>query len=637
MNSSISQIVRKSSSLVLCAVACLGVGCHSRHNVNSGYGVAWITLTAEPGNFTGYIARIDSVTFTRSDGQVFTALATVEPVDFVKLGAVSELYGTATIPIGTYTAATVTLDYTSASVAVPVNGVPQIAKVVGPTNAAVTTVPVVVTFDTANPLVIAPTPTTSSAVRVALDLNLAASNGVNLTTIPATVTVNPFITASVLSPDQKLIRVRGPLTNSSVPVGTYSVQIRPFYDEVNSLGSLTLFNDANTVYTINGTTYVGSAGLTALSQTSAGTTMTAAYTTFVPTSNTNASPAYPAGKFNPQYVVAGSTLEDFYTQGIEGDVIARSGSTLKLRGSILSLNSSGTFSYLVNDASVTVGASTIVTADGNSHLSGLSSSSIGVGQHIEVRGLYSLPSPTTPTVDATGATSTNTGSVRLEPTALYGSVVSAGAGSVAMNLQSIGPWPVSIFDFTGNGATAAQNPAASNFLVNPGTVAVPPGTISGTPLWISGYVTPFGSAPPDFTATAISTQAAVPASLRVNWTGSGTGAPFSGLANTGFSINLANANYGTGVIQIGTETIDLKSLAASPQIAPTTAPITTTFAPLFAVGSAAAGIAVFSGFPAFVTKLNSTLSAKLVQQFEARGLYNPVTNVFTATTVEIVL
>ena len=474
MNSSISQIVRKSSRLILCGVACLGVGCHSRHAVNSGYGVAWITLTAEPGNFTGYIARINSVTFTRSDGQVFTALATVEPVDFVKLGAVSELYGTATIPIGTYTAATVTLDYTSASIAVPINGVPQIAKVVGPTNAAVTTVPVVVTFDKANPLVIAPTPTTSSAVRVALDLNLAASNVVNLATNPATVTVNPFITASVLSPDQKLIRVRGPLTNSSVPVGTYSIQIRPFYDEVDSLGSLTLFNDANTLYTLNGTNYVGSAGLTALSQTSAGTTMTAAYTTFVPTSNTNANPAYPAGKFNTQYVVAGSTLEDFYTQGIEGDVIARSGNTLKLRGAILSLNSSGSFSYLVNDAAVTVGASTIVTADGNSHLSGLSSNSIGVGQHIEVRGLYSLPSPTTPTVDATGATSTNTGSVRLEPTALYGSVVSAGAGSVAMNLQSIGPWPASIFDFTGNGATAAQKPVASNFLVNPGTLAVPP-------------------------------------------------------------------------------------------------------------------------------------------------------------------
>ena len=38
------------------------------------------------------------------------------------------------------------------------------------------------------------------------------------------------------------------------------------------------------------------------------------------------------------YVVAGSTLEDQYTEGISGDVIARNGNTLTLQGSTLILN-----------------------------------------------------------------------------------------------------------------------------------------------------------------------------------------------------------------------------------------------------------------------------------------------------------
>jgi len=182
-------------------------------------------------------------------------------------------------------------------------------------------------------------------VRLAIDFNLAASNVVNMATSPPTVTIKPFMTVATSASDTKPIRVRGPLINSSVGAGTYTVYVRPFFDEVDSLGTLTIFNDAKTVYTINGTTYVGAPGLTALSQTSAGTTMTAAYTSFVPTATL--STAVTAGEFKSTFVLAGSTLEDYYTQGLEGDVIARSGNTLTLRGSTLQLND-GTSQY--NDA-----------------------------------------------------------------------------------------------------------------------------------------------------------------------------------------------------------------------------------------------------------------------------------------------
>ena len=51
--------------------------------------------------------------------------------------------------------------------------------------------------------------------------------------------------------------------------------------------------------------------------------------------------------------------------------------------------------------------------------------------------------------------STNTGSVRLQSTELWGSLVSSAAGSLVLNLQTIDDWPVSDYNFAGNGAGRA--------------------------------------------------------------------------------------------------------------------------------------------------------------------------------------
>ena len=66
---------------------------------------------------------------------------------------------------------------------------------------------VVVTFDPANPLVIAQ----SGAQRLNLDFNLAASNRIDPTTSPITVTATPFLTVDNNPSTLKPIRVRGPL------------------------------------------------------------------------------------------------------------------------------------------------------------------------------------------------------------------------------------------------------------------------------------------------------------------------------------------------------------------------------------------------------------------------------------------
>jgi hypothetical protein len=639
---SFGRYARKHSRALLCAAAIFAAGCH-HNSYTSGFGIAWVTVTDTPGDFTSYIVNVDSVSLTGKVSGLITPVTAIEPVDFTKLDNVSELYDAASVPNDTYTSARIVLDYTNANISVMVNGVPTKLKPVDPTGAPVTIQTINVTLDPANPLVIQPTFGSSSAVRLAIDFNLAASNVVNLAASPPTVTIKPFMTAGTSASDTKPIRVRGPLINSSVGQGTYTVFVRPFFDEANSLGSLTLFNDPNsTVYTINGTTYVGAAGLTALSQTSAGTTMTAAYTTFAPSATLNA--AVTAGKFNTTFVLAGSTLEDFFTQGLEGDVIARSGNTLTVRGSTLQLND-GTRQYVNADAVVLLGPATLVTADDNTTLTGLDYNSVSVGQHIIVRGLYTRPASGVVTVDAT-ATAVGKGSVRLISTQLWGSLVSSAPGSAIVNLQTINNWPVSNYNFTGNGAAAAPVAPAS-FAVATGSLAIPAGVAAGDPVWIDGVTTPFGSAPPDFNAFSINPELSVPARLQVDWTSAGTTAPFASLTSTGLTIDLSNPNYSVGAIRIGSESIDLKTLAAGtplivPQAPPAATALPPVFLPAFAIGNltATAGttaVSVYNTFPTFVTQLPSAIAAATpALHFVATGVYNRGSNTFTASRIDVV-
>ena len=631
--------------LSACTFGLIAAGCH-HNNLDSGFGVAWTTLTTsdDAAQFTSYLVTIDSVVLVGQLNGAISAVAVPETVDFTKLTNLSELWATASVPVDTYTSAIITLDYTSAQIAVMVNGVPTKVNVVDPSGVVPSTIAVTVSFDKNNLLVLQPTFATSNALRMAVNYDMTASNSVNLTTSPPTLTVKPFMTVATTASDSKLIRVRGPLINSSVNTGTYTVVVRPFFDEVNSLGTNTLFNDANTIYTLGGVTYVGNSGLDQLSQTSAGSTETAAFTTFEPT--TTPAPGVSAGIFHSKYVVAGGTLEDFFTYGLEGDVISRTGNTLILRGATLFANAAQVIQYETLDSQVLVGPGTLVTADGVSTLGALNANSIAVGQHITARGLYSLSSAGITILDSTGS-SVDTGSVRLQSTEVFGSFISSAAGSLQLNLQTIENWPASVYNFAGNGVSAGQDPTAANFVVNTGALTVP-AAAAGDALFVDGVVAPFGSAPPAFTAFAVNAESNEPATLAVVWGGTGTTAPFSALTSTSLTIDLANAALSSEQLRVGGETIDLKTLSASPSIVPAAAvpaanglPL---FAPLFSVGpgavseAATPSILTFNGFAPFVTQLTTTFATPTAAtQLVARGLFNRAANTFTASTIDVVL
>lgn len=642
----------------------------------SGYGIAWVTLQSEPGNFAAYVATIDSVTLTRNDGVVVTAIGTPEVVDFTQISRVTEMWGSGAIPIGTYVAATITLDYTSAVIAVKVNGKPQKATV---HDASTNTVPstytysITVNFDPANQLVVTPTFASTSAHLLAIDMDLAASGTIDYSTSPATVLTQPYLTVGVQRPDTRLIRIRGPLINSASNVDSYSVYVRPFYDEANNIGAISLFGQANTVWTLNGQTYRGPAGLAALSQLSAGITMTAGYTEFIPDYNP-ANQAY-AGTFYLDYVVGASTLEDEYTEGISGDVIARNGDTLTLQNSILFLNTADEFEWEASPTQVLLGPGTIVTADDNTTLGPLDSSSVAVGQHVTARGLYSVNSAGTVVIDSTGTSATNTGSVRLQTTELYGPLVSTASGSLTMDLEYINGWPVSDYDLAGNGAVT---PSPASFLVTTGALAPPAGTAAGDPVWVDGFFAPFGSAPPDFTAVAVNNEASVqvavsqvgggtpyspgpagvcaadsqvcdPATLEVLWSGKGTTAPFLSITSSDFILDLASVSYAT--ISIGPEVTDVagsSTLMIEGLSSASYAEQALTFAPRYSWGvpttattttsvTSTTELETVSDFATFTSKLSTAASSTYpAQHFTAHGVWNRSTNVFTAASIDFV-
>ena len=696
MHPRLSKTFPKAAIALICMAAIFAAGCHRQGNI-SYYGTAWVTVTSEPApQYASYIVTIDSITLTRSDNTIYTAVATPEVVDLTQVHNIAEMWSSGSVPDGTYIAATITLDYTNALIAVR-QGDTSVALCATitttcakatildlSTKAAPTTYAVTVQFDPLNQPSLTPTYASTSAALMAVDFDLTASGYIDSSTSPATVYVQPYMSIGHQPSDTKLIRVRGPLANSSVDINTYTVYIRPFYDEANNIGQLTMFSQPNTVYTLNGAAYIGNKGLSALSVLSAGSTITAGYTTFQPDYNP-LNGAY-AGRFNLQYVVAGSTLEDIYTNGISGDVIARTGDLLTLRGSTLILTTADTFEYEVDDCLVQIGADTIVTADDNPLLTNLAPSSIAVGDHITARGVYTQTAAGVSScgteffgedvyLDSTGTTATNTGSVRLQPNEAFGTLVSSAAGSLVMDLTSIDYWPVAAYNFAGNGTTT---PVPTAFSVNTEGLALPAGTVSGDPIWVSGYASPFGAAPPDYLAFALNNELSVqtaggslgggvattpgngacgvgsqvcdPAVLSVLWT-AGTATPFTTFSAQSFVINLSNAELTTAIIQIGSETLQMKSLASSPVIEPTSNATTETFAPRYTWGdpftsttteeSTAASttqLNASSSFSVFASGVTATLgTAAPAKQLVVRGIYDRATNTFTATAIDFAL
>ena len=613
-----TERVRLVSALRVLFVAAMALiaGCGGSSRVT--FGTAVISVQVSGGGFVSYQVGIDSITLTRNDGVIVEPLATPQTVDLTKITDFAELLGSPAVPVGTYVAANITIDYSAASIWVDEGGQ---AVAVAPVNSAgtlMTAATVTVTFDPNDLLVI----NAQQSTRLTLDLSLPAFNTVNTTTTPPEVTVLPFMYVAPATVDATPMRARGLyVTEISVSSG-FTMNARPFVDQISALGAETVNTTAQTYFNINGNVYTGAAGLAALAS--------APQNTLIVAYGTLADLAGITPTFNATAVYAGQVVQTPLADQITGVISARAGNSVTVHG--------GTYFTVLgqlqffNNATATLGAATLVTVDG-SPATGFTANSVSVGQQVTIFGQGTFDASSNLTIDATG------GLVRLRPTRLWGTLNSATPGSASLTMQTLQNFEPAAFNFAGTGA-GGQNASPTAYVVNTGATDES-GTPAGTQLQVDGLVTAFGTAPPDFTATAITPGTATEQQLVVVWTNasSGTVAPFTQNTAAGLIVNLSNANLSaTHYIRTGPTTVALPA-----NVLITTANVPAGSARL-AIGSplasATAGTATTitqtNSAANFVTAITTAFSgANPIYSLVADGQYDSTTNTFNASKINI--
>lgn len=589
-------------------------------------GCAYVNLADAPGNFLTYTVNVTGLTLTRADGTVVNVLPNSTTVDFAQYSDLSEFLTLASMPPGTYTSGSITLDYTNADIQMAdTNGnAVQVAPVDSSGN-AITTLTLAIDLDNTSALVLVP-----GVPRLfQVDFDLAASNTVNLNGSgePATVTVQPFLSASVDPDLTNQIQVRGPLATVDTTDGEFTLGLRPFYAISGDYGAMRVFTSNSTVFDINQTTYSGSAGITALAAAGA-TTAVVAKGTFDFTNH----------EFQATEVDAGSSVPGGTLDAAEGVVLSRSGDDIVLRGA--TLYRAGQTAIFRDSVAVTLGTSTKVHEVG-SPKSSFDISDISVGQRLLVFGTLTNTNPSSLALDASN------GFARLQYTKFDGTVNPAPtATSMSVKVQFIEGRPIAMFNFAGTG-TSTPNDA------NPGTYAVSgsSGLFNGVntddPVRVWGFVTPFGSAPPDFTATTVADYVDANGLIAMSWPSPGSSNVFTSMGSTsGVVVNLSSTPTPlvSELVQGGVST-QLSTLSnGAPTVQGTALGVGTCTInmPSCALGVYSilqnGTVQVHVTFAGFLSDLTARLSAGAkVRGFFAHGGFDGTTDTMTAKQIAIVV
>ena len=464
--------------LLLSLSGCGGGGGSSQSTSNTGSVV--LGLTDAPGNFLTYTVDVLSIKMVHADGRIVETLPLTTRVDFAQYTDMTEFLSAATVPLGAYKEAIVTLDYSNAQIAVEgANGeaVP-VTQILDSSGKPVTTMQMQVQLDRNVP--VAP----GLSRYIMFDFNLAASNTVSINSdnTAASITVDPVLIATVDREPAKQHRLRGPLKSVDVTAGTYDVYVRPYFRRIlrntGTYGEFHVNTSSTTVFEIDGVTYTGSDGLAVLAT-------EPKYTAVVAIGHLHLNPL----RFDADEVHAGSSVPGGTMDAVKGSVIARSGNLVTLRGVTL-IRNDGTVVFNDN-VTVALDSSTTVTkelATGTHTIA-----EISVGQRITAFG--TITDNTTSNLQFSAAN----GYVRMELSQVRGHVTTlpATAGDyLVMNLTAINGRNPAIYQFTGTQASA------DSYDVDTGTLDLSSLAVTAD-LAARGFPTPFGDGPADFTAQTL--------------------------------------------------------------------------------------------------------------------------------------
>ena len=571
-------------------------------------GTLLVSLTDAEGDFAGYSVDVLSVTLQRRGGGTVEVLPAATRVDFAQLTELSDLLAVATLAPGDIVGGKIRLDYGNAEVLVESQGDVVAAKVVGPDGLALGVTELDIELASRAQLVIA----RGRAALLALDFDLEASHEVDLTQSPPVVTARPYLVAEIDPVTEKELRLRGALVSTDVAGSSYTVDVRPWFLPGGAHGRVTVGTTATTEFEIDGVPATGAAGLAALAAKPAGT-MTVAFGTLSRSER----------RFTAEIVHAGDSVSGERLDAVHGNVVARSGDRLTVKGAfaIRADRVSRTHRTIV----VAVGADTKVLKRGEPGAV-IDASALSVGQRIVAFGTLAEPASDTtpPTLDATN------GRVRMLPTHLHGTVNAVLPGQLNLTLRGIDRLGIDAFDFAGTGVTPAQDANPADYDVATGTLGLAH-LVAGEAARVVGFVQPFGEAPPDFQGRTVIDHRGVPAVLGIGWGAAGTTAPFSSMGASGLVLDVDNSGLGNRhVLIVGMRRVDLTALPAPPTLAP---PV---------VGRAIYGIAVgadirlFTDFAEFTSELAAQLGGgRAAIALTASGSYEAATVTLQATHIAL--
>jgi hypothetical protein len=555
-------------------------------------GAAVITMTDAQGDFLSYTVDVTSVKLKKANGTQVETLPATARIDFAQLVDLAEIVSAGQIPTGEYVAATLSVDFSNSDIVVEnAAGAAVEVSPVGANGQALTTAELTVQLDDRKHLQI----NQNSIAQLALDVDLTATNVVDLATNKVTVT--PVVVASVDRPASLEARARGRLQSVDTAGSSYTIKLRPFHTATD-VSDLKINTTSTTRFEIGGTVSSGAAGLTALAALS-GNPVTIAFGSIDSTTHS----------FTAVRVLAGTSAEDSARDYISGSVLSRSGNTLTVGGVRLG-RTNGSYGFQLGQYTVTVGGSTAVTRDGQqSGTFGIAD--ISVGQRIEAFGSLSG-----------SALDASSGRVRLNYTHLAGKVTGTAASGLTLELRSIdGREPVR-FNFAGTGTSPATDADPANYEVNTGALGAG-GLTSGAYTRVFGFVTPFGTAAPDFTADTITNLSSAQAGAVVKWGTSGTIAPFSAATGTTLTLDKTGA---TGFILSGGQRINLTTIPNGLLMVPSDPPYV-----LAVAHRASKTVDIYSELADLAAELGPQLNGTTVMYslVAAGGTYDPVTNVLS--------
>jgi len=569
-------------------------------------GTLLVGLTDAEGDFLSYSVDVLSITLQRPNGASVETLPATTRIDFAQLTELTDLLSATTVAPGNFVGGKIRLDYTNAEVFVEKNGEAVQAKVVDENGQPLGVTELEIRLADRDHLVIA----RARAAFLAVDFDLAASHDIDTTQSPPLVTARPYIVAEVQPVEEKDLRVRGALVGVDTNASSYTVDVRPWHRGDGNLGRVTVHATAQTSFEIDGIATTGAAGLSALAQKPAGT-LTVAFGT-LNTQNRD---------FTAQIVHAGTSVSGEGLDAVHGNVVSRRGDQLTVKGAFaVRRDHRADFRRTVV---VQIGPNTKVLKNGS--MATLDGGAISVGQSIVAIGTLSesASTATPPTLDAT------TGRVRMLVTELHGGINSVVAGQLNMQLRAIDRLGIEMFDFAGTGITAGSDANPNDYEVLTGTLSLAQ-LAPNEAAKVLGFVTPFGSAPPDFDGRTVVDRRDLPAVLGIGWGIGGTAAPFLSMEPTGLVLDVDNASIGERhFLNVGMRLIDLTALASGPTIAPASGRT------LFGI-SEPGHVELFDTFSEFVTQLSTRLSAgHAAVAMTAYGSYDEGGNTLNANRISV--